>query len=303
MFKICTVIFALTSICFAQQTSIGKQEALTDGEKIIRRSREAVGMGKAELSSVKYKVRTSLLTKTESGRTIPDFFSEISVALPEKIQSISSSGEPFFFISTKTWNGGKHKSVSEMNILGERIVKDDTNTDRDSGKNKDHGTLKGKIDKDKLALLNNLPRIDPKKALLEEMWTQLFPLILTHPFEKDVKFDYIGKAKANGVTASVVDFKPKNGKSYRLLFDAETDYLLMVIVNYKRNDQFFVGDQEMKYYFSNRELIDGVLIPKTIKVENKRVAAGQPPKIDYSNIEVLEFKFNPEIKESVFEIK
>ena len=135
------------------------------------------------------------------------------------------------------------------------------------------------------------------------MWTELFPLILAHPFEKDLNFNYIGKAKANNVTANVVDFKPKNGKNYRLLFDAETNYLLMMIVNYKRDDPFFIGDVETKYYYSERELSGDILIPKKIKVENKQTAAGQKPKIGFQNIEILEFKFNPELKESLFEIK
>ncbi len=303
MFKICAIIFALTSICFPQQTSIIKQQSLTEGENIIHLSRQAVGLENQKFESVQYKVKNLLLVKTPDGRAIPDFFSEISIVLPEKIQAIYSSGEPFLFTSTKTWNGEKYKSFFEMEFMGQKTIKDDTNADGDSDRNKAFGVLEGKIAKDKLAVLKNAKRPDPKKSLIESMWTELFPLILTHPFEKDVKFNYVGKAKANNLTANVVDFKPKNGKSYRLLFDAETDYLLMMIVNYKRNDPFFVGEQEMKYYFSNRELTSGVLIPKTIKVENKQIAAGQPPKITYSNIDVLEFKFNPEFKESLFEIK
>ena len=242
MFKICAIIFALTSICFPQQTSIIKQESLTDGEKIVHLSRGAVGLEKQKFESVQYKVKTLLLTKTPSGRAMPDFFSEISLILPEKIQAVYSRGEPFPYISTKTWNGEKYKSFFEMEFMGEKTIKDDTNADRDSGKSKDYGILEGKIAKDKLAVLKNAKRLDPKEVLSESMWTELFPLILTHPFEKDVKFNYVGKAKANNVTANVVDFKPKNGKSYRLLFDAETNYLLMMIVKYKRNDAFFVGD-------------------------------------------------------------
>lgn len=303
MFRIFTIVFALASIFFSQQTSVLGQESLSNGEKIIRKSREATGLEKQKFESVQYKVKTSLLAKTPSGRTIPDFFSEVSLSLPDKIQTIFLMGPPIASTSTQTWNGEKYKSFLEIDMLGQRIVKDNTNADRDSSRNKDFGILEGKIDKDKLAAFKNTRRLDPKVILLEEMWTQLFPLILTHPFEKDVKFNYIGKAKANNITANVVDFKPKNGKSYRLLFDTETNYLLMMIVTYKRNDPFFVGDQEMKYYFSNRELTGDILIPKKIKVENKQTAPGKPPKITFSNIDILEFKLNPELKQSMFEIK
>lgn len=299
MIRIVAIIFVLASICFSQQTINQKQENINDGEKIIRQSREAIGIKKLELNSIKYKVRTSTLVKTSEGRQIPDSFAEVSIVLPDKIQTIFSMGEPIPYISTKTWNGEKYKSFYEMNFGGQRIVKDDTNLDRNNTLKKAEGI----IAKDKLEVLKNAPRLDPKDVLVESMWTELFPLILTHPFEPNLKFNFVGKAKANGITANVVDFKPKNGKSYRLLFDTETNYLLMMIVNYKRSDPFFTGDVEIKYYFSDRELTEGVSIPRKIKVENKRTASGQPPKIDYSNIDILEFKLNPEFKKEMFEIK
>ncbi len=299
MIKVAAIMFVLVSICFAQQINNQKQENISDGEKIIRKSREAIGIGKLELNSVHYKVKTLILAKTQDGRQVPDFFGEISLTLPDKIQTIYSMRQPFPFSSTKTWNGDKYKSFYEMEIMGKKTIKDDTNSDRKDILKK----AEGSIAKGKLEVLKNIPRIDPKVVLIESMWTELFPLILTHPFEQNLKFNYVGKAQANNKTANVVDIKPKNGKSYRLLFDTETNYLLMMIVNYKRNDQFFVGDVEMKYYFSNRELTGDVLIPKKIKVENKQTAPGKPPKISYSNIDILEFKPNPEFKKDIFEIK
>ena len=128
-------------------------------------------------------------------------------------------------------------------------------------------------------------------------------MILSHPFEKSIKFEYVVKAKSNDRTANVIDVKPANGKIYRLLFDSETNYLLMMIVSFKENNDRFVGDIEAKYYFSERELINGLLIPKKIKVEEKITPEGKSPIVKFSNIEILDFKLNPKFDGKIFEIK
>lgn len=126
---------------------------------------------------------------------------------------------------------------------------------------------------------------------------------MSHPFEKTVKFEYVGKAKSNDRMANVIDVKPANGKTYRLLLDSETNYLLMMIVSFKENNDRFVGDIEAKYYFSERELTGGLLIPKKIKVEEKITPDGKPPVVRFSNIEILDFKLDPKFDEKIFEIK
>lgn len=299
MIRVVAIIVALISLWFLPKTTSQKLESTGEGEQIILKSREAIGIEKLELNSVHYKIKLSTLATTQGGVQIPDFFEEISFTLPNKIKAIYSQNQPFPFVSTNTWNDGKYKSLSEMEYMGTKMIKDNTDSDRKNTL----GVLKGRISKDKLDVLENTSRKDPKEVLIESMWTELFPLILTHPFEQNLEFNYVGKAQSNNKTADVVDFKPKNGKSYRLLFDRETNYLLMMIVNYKRNDPFFIGDVETKYYFTNRELTNGISIPKKIKVENKQTAPGKPPKIGYSNIDILEFEINPEFKKDMFDIK
>lgn len=297
IFSIVFILTLFTSL-YSQENKLSVIERLERGSQIVKDAQKAVRPETLELKSVHYKLKTLTLAKTQEGMSLPDSFTEINLNLPDKIQTIFSFGEPFSSTSTKTWNGEKYKSFFEMEFMGKKTIKDNTDSDRKETLKKAEGI----IAKDKLEVLRNTPRLDPKDVLKESMWTELFPLILTHPFEQNLKFNFVGKAKANDITANVVDFKPKNGKSYRLLFDTETNFLLMMIVNYKRSDPFFTGDVETKYYFSNRELTGGVLIPKTIKVENKRTAPGQPPKVDYSNIDILEFKLNPEFKKDMFDI-
>jgi hypothetical protein len=293
------ILFAFASVCFSQQVVDKKQSNIIEGEEIIRKACEAVALGKVGVSSVYYKAKTSVLDKMPNGNALPDFFEEISLTLPDKIHAIYSTGEPLRYQSFKTWNGEKYKSIFETEILGRKIVKDDTNAENV----KPSKSVVAVLGKENTALFENIKRVDPKESLKESMWTELFPMIFSHPLEPKLEFQYVGKAKSNDKIANVTDVKSANGKTYRLLFDSETNYLLMMIVSFKRTDQFFTGDQEMKYYFSQRETVDGILIPRKVKVENKQTAKGQPSKTSFLNLEILEFKINPEFKKDLFEIK
>lgn len=205
----------------------------------------------------------------------------------------------FLVQSTKTWNGEKYKSTIETDVSGQRIVRDVTTQENKPLSKNVINIIGGKT----AAALQNSQRADPKKIFTESLWTSLFPLMLSHSFEKDIKFRYVGKAKSNDKTANIVDVNPSNGKIYRLLFDSETNYLLILIVSFKETNERFVGDVETKYYFSERELIGGVLIPRKIKVERKSTPEGKPPVIRFSNIEIVDFKINPTLDEKLFNIK
>lgn len=300
MFRFIIVIFIFASICFSQQNNKLNDPKRIEGEDIIQKARETISLDKSgKISSYFYKVKTSFLGKTQGGNSLPDYFEEVSFTLPDKIQTISSMTEPFVSQATKTWNGGKYKSIFEAEMSGQRIVKDDSNPE----KIKMSKSLESVLGKDKAAVLNNIERPDPKKILKESIWTELFPLILNHPLEPKLEFNYVGKAKSNDKIAKVVDVQSEDGKTYRLLFDTETNYLLMMIVNFKVNKPDFTGDIETKYYFSERKTVAGIMIPKKIKVEDKSTAKGQPSVIKFRNIEILEFKINPEFKKDLFDIK
>ncbi len=305
-------ILTLFTSLHSQNNALSATEKSARGSQIVKDAQKAIGFEKIEVKSFRVKLKDIALVKdnplpanSNSLKNITEMVNvtEINAIMPDKILSIFTMGGGIDSTSTKTWNGEKYKSISEFEMMGERIVKDNTKDEINPDRNNSFDVLEGRIDKDKLNALKNAKRQDPKEILLESMWTGLFPLILTHPFEQDVEFNYVGKAQANNITANVVDFKPRNGKNYRLLFDTETNYLLMMIVTFKRNDSFFVGDVEWKYYFSDRQTTNGVLIPRKIKVENKQTAAGKSPTFYYSNLDVLEFELNPKFKESMFEIK
>ena len=286
------------SICFSQPNNVIKQSNQTEGEELIQKSRLAIGLDKSgEISSYSYKFKiTSLLINNKNRES----FEEISLILPGKIQAIYGSDSPFFHQSIRTWSDEKYKSILEReSFSGQRIIKDIT-----AEENKPLSkAVSDVLGKKTTTAIQNSQRVDPKNIIIGSLWTSLFPLILSHPFEKNIEFKYVGKAKSNDKTANVIDVKPTNGKIYRLLFDSETNLLLMMIVSFKESNERFNGDVEEKYYFSERELINGVLIPKKIKVEQKATPLGQAPITKFSNIEIVDFQLNPTLNEKNFEIK
>ncbi len=297
MFRLITVICIFVSLGSSQQIDAVKQSDQTEGAETIRKARQAIGLDKFnEISSYFNKIKqTHLLQSFNLER-----FEEVSLILPDKIQAIYGSNSPFFSRLTRTWNGEKYKSIFESkSSSGQRTIRDHTALE-----SKPLSTAVGNvISKETAEALERSRRSDPKNILKKSLWTSLFPLILSHPFEKNIEFNYVGKAESEGKTANVVEVKPIGGTTYRLFFDTETNYLLMMITSEKVNNGRFVGDVETKYYFSERELIDGILIPKKIKVEKKATPEGKAPIARYSVFEILDFKLNPTLDEKKFRIK
>lgn len=303
MFRLVIVIFLFALIAFSQQKNTVEQSNQTQAAEIVRNARQAIGLDKAgEVSSYFYKSKTMIPLK-EFGNY--ENFEDVSIKFPDKIQVIysgklpSSSQLSSSTQLTRTWNGKKYKSISETEFSGQRTVRDTTNENSKTISK----SVSDVIGKKSAAALENTRKADPKNIFTESLWTSVFPLILSHPFEKNIEFKYVGKAKSNDKTANVIDVKPTNGKTYRLLFDSETNYLLMMIVSFKETNDRFVGEVEEKYYFSERELVGGVLIPKKIKVEKRATPDGESPVVKFFNIEIVDFELNPKFDEKIFEIK
>ena len=297
VFKFVVVIFLFAFVSFSQQKNTVEQSNQTQAAEIIRNAQQAIGLDKTgKVSSYFHKSKTIIALK-EFGSY--ENFEEVSIEFPDKMQVIysgklpSSSQSPSLGQLTRTWNGKKYKSISETEFSGQRTVRDTTNENsKPISKN-----VSDAIGKKTAAALENARKADPKNIFAESLWTSIFPLILSHPFENNIEFKYVGKAKSNDKTANVIDVKPANGKTYRLLFDLETNHLLMMIVSHRETNDRFVGDVEEKYYFSERELVDGILVPKKIKVEKKATPEGKSPTTGFLNIEIVDFKLNPKLDE------
>lgn len=297
MFRLTAVICIFVSLGFSQQNAAVKQSGQTEGAEIIYKARQAIGLDKTgKISSYFNKFKKTLLLQSGDMES----FEEVSLILPDKIQAIYGRESPIFSRSTRTWNGEKYKSTYESeSSSGHRTIRDWTEREK-----KPISIAVGNVvSKETAEALERSRRSDPKNIVMTSLWTSLFPLILSHPFEKNIEFKYIGNAESDGKTANVVEVKPIGDKTYRLFFDTETNYLMMMITNQKEDNGYFVGEIETKYYFSERELIDGVLIPKKIKVEKKGTPEGKAPIVQFFIYEILDFKLNPTLDEKGFNIK
>lgn len=297
MLRVMIVIFFLALTAAAQLGQIRDQ---SEGEAIVRKARQAIGFDKIkEIFSYLYRQRKSI--QIDSALNYENF-EEISLTLPDKMRAVYSSESQITGSSklTRIWSFGKYKAMYESESgSGRRTVKDIT-AEESKPVSK---TVSDVIGKKTAAALQNSRKADQKSIFIESLWTSIFPITLLHPFEKGIEFKYVGKAKSNDKIANVVDVKPSNGKTYRLLFDSETNYLLMMIVSFKETNDRFVGDVEEKYYYSERKRFGDVLVPTKIKVEKRATPAGQSPVVKFSNIEILAFALNPKFDEKVFEIK
>lgn len=296
MFRFIVVILTLVSLGFSQQDNAKKRASQTESEEIIQKARQAIGLDKSrDISSYFYKNKTTLITQSGNFAS----FEEVSHTFPGKIRVVYIN-DFLKLQSSRTWNDDKYKAILESeSSSGQRTVRDISAVESKPLSKTVSKVLGNKT----TSALQNFQKADPKKIFAESLWTSIFPLTLSHPFEKKIEFKYAGKAKSNDKTAYVVDVKPSNGRTYRLLFDSETNYLLMMIVSFKETNDRFVGDVEEKYYYSERKLFGDVLVPTKIKVEKRATPAGQAPVVGFSNIEILEFELNPKFDEKVFEIK
>ncbi|HRH46308.1 MAG TPA: hypothetical protein PKY82_31980 [Pyrinomonadaceae bacterium] len=307
MLAIIFILFPLVSF-YAQETD---SESLKKGSEIIINARLAIGLDEIKVNSFHFKIKQVMTQKANVEKPPIETTSEITSILPDKIQSIIFLG--LGSEATHIWNGEKYKSFLVMDLGGNRTVKDTTNQNKSNNGPSDETlkSLEGKIDKRQLDFLKNIrnaKRPDPKLSLIEDLWTNLFPLTLSHPFEPDLQFKYIGKAESKGQFANIVEVKSKSGKTYRLFFDSITNYLLMMTYGFSSNSGevggMFDGDREFKYYFSNRQKFGNILVPKQIKSESIFKPLGSSEiKQFYSTYNVEEFSINPDLKESLFEIK
>lgn len=285
-FKILSIFFILSfSLNIFSQVN---DEQITKGNQIIADARKAIGAEK-NLDSLQVSLKS---TYEVAGAKWADG-TEISVILPDKISYVYSTTTPFESVATSLWNGEKYKKLFEsVSIDGRRILSDVT-------KPRDFSNL-SKVTKDS-KILENIKKVsetDPKEKLNNDLWNKVFPLILMHPLSPNAEFKYIGIAKAANGEANVVDTTSESGRLIRLLFDSKTNQLLLLIEKFKGFD----GDYENNYYYSNREIVDKILIPKKIKVENKFTPTGKDTRITYQYIDVVEFKINPKFKPNFFDV-
>lgn len=285
------LILFFSSSAIAQESANSRADEAAKGKQIIDDAQKKIGADKllADLGSF----QLSMKSQSDLGEVVMTDARELSVSLPDKIRSVYTTTKPFESIATSLWNGEKYKKFFESVAFdGQRTVRDVTKQDSGSSLEK---FVK---DKETLEKIKKTTSVDPKARMNDNLWNEVFPFVLSHPFETQAEFRYAGKAQSANGEASIVDTTSASGRKIRLFFDAKTNQLLMMIEKYK----FFDGDYENKYYYTNRELTSGVLIPKKIKVERKFTPTGKEAKVTYAYIDVVDFKINPKFKPNLFDV-
>ncbi|MGI8883454.1 MAG: hypothetical protein ACR2IA_04320 [Pyrinomonadaceae bacterium] len=284
------LILLLSTTLFAQNSVELDKHSVIKGQQILKDARKAIGTEKMNLNSFRLKTKsTSFSTRAN------EMADEINVILPDRIHKIHTVKQPQNFTVTSIWNSEKYKAISETEFFGRRTVIDVTNSSLNS---QTLEKLGDKIGKGKVDNFKEFAKIEPKQMFYANIWQVFFSITLIQPFEQKLEFKYIGKAKSANRVANVIDAKSQIGRNYRLLFDSETNHLLMLIETFKSKN----GDNENKYYYSNREMVNNVSIPKKIKVEEKFTPTGKEPRISHTSIDVVEFSLNPEFKKSLFDV-
>lgn len=297
--QICFWLILFSITLFAQSNAELNKDT-TKGEQILKDARKAIGTEKINLQSF------SLKMKNVSSSSSDELLIEVKAMLPDKFSQVMSKTQPIQMTSTSIWNGTQYKAIVDAEMLGQRSVTDITKSSLNSSLDSEIvDKIGNKIGKEKAEQLKRYRKKDPKEQFfLNNIWQGFFPLTLIQPFEKNLEYKYVGKAKSGSQVANVVDVTSPSGIAYRLLFDSETNYLLMMMENHEGRSMSGVdGTYETKLYFSERKTIDNVLIPTKIKIERKFTPKiGKEPKLFYEKIDIEEFSLNPEFKQGIFSV-
>ena len=219
--------------------------------------------------------------------------SEFSIVFPDKIRLVSILG-PSKII--KILNNGKYLEDSELNVDGQ--VYSERKMGRTPSKPRMPSYIEEALPKDKVEFLKNNPDELNKLLLEENFWIDVFPILLTNPLNANVKYEYVGKAESPTQKADIVDIKSDFFRKIRLFFDENTHLLLMMT---SRLD-LVNSEVTEKFYFSNYELANGIMVAKGIKKESESVAKDGSGKKSYGPRQsvIKEVKINSNLKANLF---
>lgn len=287
------IILLFCSIVVYSQNSLETiDDSISKAKQILFDVRKSVGIEQMSIASFSWKINISYKTRTGETREILE---ELKVLLPDKIHSVKASSYPFPNKTEYMWNGSAYKATSEVESFGQRNIFDIT----ERSLNKTISSTLTSKDGNQIGNKSKIYERDtPKEYFFQDIWKLYFPITFDQPFEKNLEYRYVGKAKSDKQIANVIDVESKNNRKYRFLFDEKTNHLLLLIESFKSKR----GYNEKKYYYTNREVVNGLSIPRKIKIEEKFTPTGEEPRFSFVYITIEEFKLNPELKESMFDI-
>lgn len=291
-------------------------------ELVLKQARQAV-YTKTNISDIKtIYIKRMISTQSRSstimdGSTDPqvqivnrDTDEEILFQIPNKAKLISTSytegkNSVDNFARLETVLNGSETS-SEMKIVR-------------NGKAADLESVLAKMPPSMSVLIKNKIDLDSPNSSFTRtsLWETTFPIMLENPLDFPLSFSYIGKAEFNRNKMDVIEAKLEQNKTYRLFFDEKT-HLLSLMIPVENLGQ---GNNEIetKYFYSDYQLINGLMVAKKINIETisniKDIKAKiiikeiEIPKAKQretrmlSEINVKELKLNMTFKPNTFDIK
>ncbi len=126
------------------------------------------------------------------------------------------------------------------------------------------------------------------KLLMEgNFWYKVFPIFYDSFWNKETKFEYVGKAKSPKQTADIIDVKSDYYRSIRLFIDEKTRLLLMMEIKLETPSRLRIH----RRFYSDYKEIDKVLVARRIKIQTETILKdGRRSKSKPSQITLREFK-------------
>lgn len=281
------LLFLTTNWIYAQTDSDKDAAKLEKGQEIVNLARKAIDKGSG-LDNLK-----SFYINIDESVPGADFRFEISLATPDKIRIDTILG------GTKTirvFKGGKYAEDSEMIINGEPMSM--RSIGAPAYKPKIPQYIEETLPKERVEYLKKNPDELNKLFMEETFWSNVFPILLINPLNADIKYEYVGKAESAAQRADVVDVKSNFFRKIRLFFDENTHLLLMLTKELNSTKSVYTE----KYYFSDYQLMNGLLIAKTVKRESELAFKDGSGKKNYGLKEVVikEIKINSNLKAGLF---
>lgn len=282
------LLFLTTNWLYAQTGSSIESSKSERGREIVSQARKAIdrGNGLTNLKSFYINIDNTLPGQTYSGM-------EISIVMPDKIKVISDLGN---FKVFKIVSGGKYSEDSEMNLNGE--IYSSRKMGGAAPKPKMPQYIEEALSKERVEYLKKNPDELNKLFMEDAFWSSVFPILLTNPLNSDVTYEYVGKAESANQRADIVDVKSNFFRKIRLFFDEKTHLLLMMTKELDRTKSVFTE----RYYFSNYQLTDGLLVARSVKRESDDVFKDGSAKKTYNppSPNIKEIKINSNLKAGLF---
>lgn len=319
----------LAQFSIAQSADAEKNRRIEKANEILKAAREVIykGIDKSDIKAIQIEKQVTSAVEAKilfEGEAEPQetksrvkIDKEVMARFPDQFKSAATTYMPKMdenenFSKMELIANGEEIEVKQLSVFNgkEFDMKEALKTG---------GASKEEIEKQIKKVAEARREMETKEFVRQNLWADLFPVLLDLPWEIDTRFAYLGKAQAGDKRANILEYVPtdkekaqqkkhKSTGKMRLFFDEKSHLLLML------TSELLVKKSNIKtkYFFSDYEEKDGILVAKRINTETitsndegvefagKKTVRGSSKTI--SEI-IVKFKINPTFKKGTFEVK